>query len=62
MMQQMKQDLLEVREIVKDMRDAPDTDGFARACYSCQVWGLNRMIGAIDVVRYVKHLLRQKQK
>lgn len=62
MMQQMKQDLVEAREIVKDMRDAPGTDGLARACYSCQVWGINRIIGAIDLARYVRHLMQQKQK
>lgn len=58
----MKQDLVEAREIVKNMRDAPGADSLARACYSCQVWGITRIIGVIDVARYVKHLLQQKQK
>lgn len=62
MMQDIKQDLVEAREITKEMRAASETVGLARAFYSCQIWGLNRIIGAVDMARYIKHLLNQKQR
>lgn len=61
-MEQIKQDLIEGKQIIKDARDASNDDKLARVCYSCQIWGLNRIIDAVDAARYMKRLLHQKHR
>ena len=61
-MQEIKQDLKEAQQFVKDAHDAAGGDKMARAYYTIQAWGLGRMIDTVDFIRSLKHLLHQKQK
>lgn len=61
-MEQIKRDLKEGQQIIEDARKSAGNDKLARICYSCQVWGLGRIVDVIDTVRYIKRFLHQKQK
>ncbi len=61
-MEQIKRDLKEGQQIIEDARKSAGDDKLAQVCYSCQAWGLNRIIDAIDTVRYIKRFLHQKHK
>ncbi len=62
MMEQIKQDLKQAQQLVKEAGDAPESDKLTRIYYSCHVWGLNKIIDTLDLVRYIKRYLHQRHK
>ena len=61
-MEKIKQELKQAQQLVQDAHDAPDADRLTRAYYSCRIWGLDKMIDTVDLIRCIKRYLKQKHR